>query len=208
MDSYEVSKFLGAACLALLVIFVPKTLIEMRLADHGAEQGSGTPVVPAPEGAKAPQPAKDPASGEEKKSDAAGANTPAPPAAPNPAGLDVAKVISLIGSANADAGKTAFGKCLACHTAEKGAGNKLGPNLWGVIGRPKGAITDFTGYSAAMKDKGGNWTFEELAQFIHKPGSVIQGTKMIFPGIKDPQAVADVLAYVRTLADTPAELPK
>lgn len=208
MDSYEVSKFIGAACLALLVIFVPKTLIEMRLADHGEERGSGTPAAHAPEGAKAPETAKAPASGEEKKADAAGADTHAPATAPAAAGLDVAKVISLVGSANADAGKTAFGKCLACHTAEKGAGNKLGPNLWGVVGRPKGSIADFTGYSAAMKEKGGNWSFEELAQFINKPGSVIQGTKMIFPGIKDPQAIADVLAYVRTLADTPAELPK
>ena len=206
MDSYEMSKIAGAACLALLFIFVPKTLIDMRLADQGAGHGTATPAVSAPEGAKAPEAGKAPAVGEEKKPGNAG--TAAPAAAPKASGFDAAKVTSLVGAANADAGKAAFGKCLACHTAAKGAGNKLGPNLWGVIGRARASIADFTGYSAALKAKAGNWTFEDLAQFINSPSSLVQGTKMIFPGIKDPQAIADVLAYIRTLADTPAELPK
>lgn len=200
MDSYELSKFAGAACLALLLIVGTRTLIDMRLADHGA----GTQATHAPEGAAAP--AK---SGEEKKADAGEAAAPAPAAgAPPKAGIDVAKVVSMIGSANADSGKAAFAKCAACHTAVKDAGNKLGPNLWGIVGRARASIADFPGYSTAMKSKGGNWTFEDLAQFINSPSSLVQGTKMIFPGIKDPQALADILAYIRTLSDTPAELPK
>ena len=81
-----------------------------------------------------------------------------------------------------------------------------GPNLWGIVGRPKGSQEGFN-YSAALKEKGGEWGYEELANFIHNPRSYIPGNKMAFAGIRDNAEIADLLAYLRTLSDNPPPLP-
>ena len=109
--------------------------------------------------------------------------------------------------ASADAGKAAFKKCAACHTPGKGGKNGTGPNLWGVVGAKRGVHDGFA-YSASLKEKAGDWTFESLANFLHNPKGYISGTKMAFGGIKDNAELADMLAYLRSLADTPAPLPQ
>ncbi len=102
---------------------------------------------------------------------------------------------SLMKIANFDNGAKIFKKCATCHNADKGGGNKIGPNLFAVSGRKKAAIADFK-YSEAMLKKGGSWTRDDLNLFLTKPKDFIPGTKMGFAGLKKPQDRADVIMYL------------
>lgn len=128
----------------------------------------------------------------------AGAVTP-------PAASDVA---TLLASANADSGKATFARvgCVACHSVGEGGKSGLGPNLYGIVNAPLGHMEGYT-YSAALKAKGGEWSYAELDKWLLKPSAYAPGTKMSFAGIADPKARTDVIAYLRTLAATPAPLP-
>ena len=75
-------------------------------------------------------------------------------------------------------------RCEQCHDLSKGGPNKIGPNLWGVVDRPRGAAASGFFYSSAMKAKGGTWTYEELFKFLKSPGAYIPGTKMSFAGLR------------------------
>jgi cytochrome c len=111
--------------------------------------------------------------------------------------------------AKADASKGAqFAKvCQTCHNFEKGAGPKIGPPLYGVVGRPIASIPGFA-YSDSLKGVGGNWTFEALNVMVGSPKAEASGTKMTYPGEHDPQKRADILAYLQTLSDSPVPFPK
>jgi cytochrome c len=122
-------------------------------------------------------------------------------------GFTFAKFAPMIAKGNADAGQDAFKKCAACHTPQKGGENKVGPNLWGVVDRPVASVAGFA-YSDATKAKGGTWGWEQLTNYIYKPAAAIPGNKMAFAGIQDEADLADIMAYLRKLSDTPAELPK
>jgi cytochrome c len=100
-------------------------------------------------------------------------------------------------AADAEAGKKAFNKCVACHAAEPGK-NKVGPSLWDVYGRKAGTGQGFM-YSAAMKDSGIVWDQANLSKYLEKPSDVIKGNKMAFAGIKDPTERENVIAYLQTL---------
>ena len=113
----------------------------------------------------------------------------------------------LLAKAEVSKGENAAKKCAACHTFDKGGRNLVGPNLWGIIGRPKGSEAGF-GYSAALKAKGGNWSIDDLSQFIINPRGYIPGTNMTFAGIQRGSERADLIAYLNTLSDNPAPLPK
>src|ERR1700745_2362251 len=104
-------------------------------------------------------------------------------------------------------GENSAKKCQPCHTFNKGGRNMVGPNLWGVVGRPRASEAGFN-YSAAMKAQGGNWTIDDLKQFINNPRGFIPGTNMTFAGIQRGGERADVIAYLNSLSDNPAPLPK
>ena len=102
-----------------------------------------------------------------------------------------------VAAADVEAGKVEFKKCALCHTAEPGK-NKIGPSLFGVVGR-KSASLDNYNYSEAMKKFDHTWTPENLDTYLADPRAVVPGTKMIFPGIKDEKERQDVIAYLETL---------
>ncbi len=115
-------------------------------------------------------------------------------------------VVKLLAKADAAKGEKAFGKCKACHTAEKGGKDRVGPNLWDVVGRAKGGHGGF-GYSDALKSKGGDWSYADLGHFLENPKGFAPGTKMGFAGVKKPEELADLLVYLRSLSDSPKPLP-
>lgn len=99
---------------------------------------------------------------------------------------------------NAANGKTVFSRCAICHSAGKGEGNRIGPNLFGVVGRKSGTAPGFN-YSAAMKNFGKVWTPQLLDTYLTHPAAVVPGTKMSFAGISNNGQRADVVAYLQTL---------
>ena len=182
MDTWEFNKIAGAVLSALLLIFGMATFIEIQMSHKPEKPGYELPVETT-----------------------TAADTSAPAAAQ--AGVNFAEIAGLLQKASAESGQAAFKRCTTCHTPDKGGRNMTGPNLWGIIGRQKGGADDYN-YSAAMKSKGGEWTYEELANFIHDPRGYIPGNKMAFAGIKDEAEIADLLAYLRTLSDNPPPLPQ
>ncbi len=121
--------------------------------------------------------------------------------------FDFKQLASQMGKANADNGQANFKLCAACHSVEKGGANRVGPNLYGIVGRGLGSVAGF-GYSDAVKAKGGSWDWEKLAGYLHDPRAAIPGNKMAFAGIKDMTDLADMLAYLGKIGDSPAALPK
>lgn len=113
----------------------------------------------------------------------------------------------LLAAADPAAGANVAKKCAACHSFEKGGPNKVGPDLWGVVGRDVGKHEGFS-YSSAMAEHGGQWSFEDLNDFIKSPKTHVPGTKMAFAGLSKETERADVIVYLRSLADSPVPLPE
>jgi cytochrome c len=132
----------------------------------------------------------------------AGAEAPKQAAAAAPA----VPLATLLAKADAAKGQAGTKVCATCHTFDKGAPGKIGPNLYGVVGRARGSVAGFA-YSDAMKAKGGDWTFEDINSFIGNPKAFVAGTKMGFGGEPDAGKRADIIAYLRTLSDSPVPLP-
>ncbi|MAZ16393.1 MAG: cytochrome c family protein [Ahrensia sp.] len=115
----------------------------------------------------------------------------------------------LLADADIAAGENVFKKCQACHTDDKGGANKVGPNLWGVVNRPVASHEGFKYSSAliAFAEGGTVWDYEHLNAFTHKPKDLVPGTAMGFAGLKKVEDRANLVAYLRTMADTPEPLP-
>ena len=118
----------------------------------------------------------------------------------NSENLESESIMALFASVSATDGAKVFSKCKACHSIAKDGGNKIGPALWGVIGRNAGAVTDYK-YSKAMLAHGKKWSFEEMNGFLIKPKEWVQGTKMSYAGLKDAKDRAAVILYMNENSD-------
>jgi cytochrome c len=176
MDSFEINKILGA------VLFTCLCLLGLNIAAGAIF----SPPEPSKPGYEIAIPEKPEGGG-------------AAPAAPQES------LGQLLASADPKRGESIAKVCQTCHTFEKGGPNKVGPNLWGVVGRPK--VEPGFNYSAAMKAKGGDWTIPELNDFLTSPRGYIPGTAMSFAGLPRPQQRADVIDFLNTLSDNPKPLP-
>ena len=118
----------------------------------------------------------------------------------------LASIKPLLASASIDDGAKVFKKCAACHSIDKGGANKIGPVLYGVLGRQVAAISDYK-YSKALASYDKNWTFEEMNGYLRKPQSYIKGTKMAFAGLRKEKDRASVILYLNQNSDNPLSLP-
>jgi cytochrome c len=119
----------------------------------------------------------------------------------------IASILGKVGTADAARGQVAFVKnCERCHHIELQKGNKSGPNLWGVVGRQKASIQNFS-YSETLRNWGGPWSYEDLNAFLWGPMITAPGIKMQFAGIEGEAERADLIAYLRIQSDKPEPLP-
>ncbi len=114
-------------------------------------------------------------------------------------------IMALFASTSAAEGAKVFKKCAACHSISEGGANKIGPALWGVLGRQAGSISEYK-YSKAMAAHGKKWSFEEMNGFLIKPKDWIKGTKMSFAGLKNAKERAAVILYMNENTNNPLPL--
>src|SRR5689334_2183223 len=178
MDSFELNKIMGA------VLFTCLCLLSLNI---GAEAlyHQAKPAKPGFEVAVTEKPA---------------AGGPAAAAQEEP-------IEKLFAAATIEKGENAAKKCAACHTFAKGEPNRVGPNLYGVVGRERGSATGFN-YSAGMKGKPGKWTVEDLNHFLQNPKGFIPGISMGFAGVPRGSERADLITFLNSKSDSPMYLPK
>ena len=177
MDSFEINKILGAVLGTCLLL----------LAVHIASGAIFTPATPAKPGYEIAVKEEQPAAG--------GAAAPAE-----------VPIAQLLASASPQQGEQSAKVCLTCHNLGKGQGNKVGPDLYGVVGRAVGSEAGFN-YSSALKAKGGTWTFDALNPWLANPRKDVSGTLMTFGGVPSEKQRADIIAYLNTLSKSPQPLP-
>lgn len=124
------------------------------------------------------------------------------------ASAEAAKPVEFyLATADAAKGEQVFKKCTACHNADKGGANALGPNLWNVLGEPIGKGVGGFAFSSALAGKGGNWDWKSLDTWLANPKKFAPGTKMTFAGLGNPEDRANVSAFLNAHDDAPLPLP-
>lgn len=107
-------------------------------------------------------------------------------------------IATLLASADLAKGEATFAKCASCHTINSGGANGIGPNLFGVVGKPVGSHVAGFAYSDALKGKGGDWSFDNLNEWLKSPKAFAPGTKMTFAGLSKPEDRANLIAWMNT----------
>jgi len=115
-------------------------------------------------------------------------------------------VKALMATADPVKGAQIAKKCSACHSFDKDGPNRVGPHLWGVLERQKASVPGYS-YSQAFTAQKGKWDYPDLFRYLYDPKTAIPGNKMSFMGLKKPEDIADVVAYLRSLSDNPTPLP-
>jgi len=180
MNGFELNKIAGAVLLAGLVAMLTAFAAEKMVVPTELEKPAYVVEV----------------------ADAGAAADAAAPAGPEP-------IEALIATADIAKGEVLAKACAACHGFDKGGPNKVGPNLWGIMGNIHAHLGDAFAYSTAMKalsDK--KWDYEAMNAFLYKPRVAIPGTKMGYAGMAKTQDRANLIAWMRTKADSPVPLPK
>jgi cytochrome c len=182
MDSFELNKLLGGLLGAAFVVFTIGIVSDSIFASPAPEKAGYAIEVAEEEG---------------------GGGGPAAP--------EIEPIAVRLASADAGAGESVYKKCAACHTADNGGANKVGPNLWDIVNRPIASHEGFS-YSGAMQEFAQDgtvvWDYQHLDDFLASPKGLVKGTAMGFAGIKKPDERADLIAYLHTLSDNPAPLPE
>ena len=177
MDSFEVNKIIAAVLVTVLLVFgIGKISDVIFHVEKPNVQGYKVEVKLAS------------SSSEESSSESQ---------------VDIAALLSM---GDIEHGKKVFKKCSACHMISSGGKNMIGPNLWEVIGRAAGSVSDYK-YSKAMVAYGKEWTFEEMNAYLIKPQAYIKGTKMAFAGLRKEKDRASVILYMNSKSSSPKPLP-
>lgn len=113
---------------------------------------------------------------------------------------------TLLATASIEGGKKVAKKCVQCHTFEKDGANRIGPNLWGIVGKKQASKPSFS-YSSAAQAMKADWTYDALNEFLFNPRKYLPGTKMSFAGLKSDSDRANIILYLRSLSPSPAPLP-
>jgi len=181
MDSFEINKIIAAVLLtALLVIGIGKftdILFHVEKPKQSAYRIEGLEVASASSSTDTT----------EKKA-------------------EVVDIKALLAMGDIAHGEKVFKKCSACHMIAADGKNMIGPNLWGVIGRTAGSVSDYK-YSKAMVAYAKEWSFEEMNSYLIKPQAYIKGTKMAFAGLRKEKDRASVILYMNSKGDNPKPLP-
>ena len=180
MDGFEINKIIAAIILTIVVIIGINKLADI-IYNVKVPEGIAYKVAAVAENKEISQ-GEDPKTGGE---------------------IDINAFLSL---GNAEHGKKVFKQCAACHSVSKGGGNKIGPALWGVIGRKAGSITDYK-YSKGMSGLSKTWDFESMNAFLTKPKDYVKGTKMAYAGLKKEKDRASIIIYLNERGDSPLLLP-
>ena len=176
MDSFELNKIGGAALATLLAIFVVSMLSEVLLEAEYPETNAFGEIAVA----------------------AAATGEPEEEA--------VLPLAERLAAGNAGAGERLAKRCAACHTFDASGANKVGPNLWGILGSSRARDGDFA-YSSALAGLGGDWGYAELDTFLDNPKGDVPGTKMGFAGLRDAADRANVILFLRQNSETVLPLP-
>ena len=180
MDGYTINKYAGGLIAAVLVVFLLGKVGNLAIHPKKLDKQvySETPLV------------------NEETTIAASSKTP----------KEEVPFPILLANASVDKGLKVSKKCSSCHNFVKDGANKVGPNLWNMINRPKANVEGFA-YSKALAEYGGKWGYEELAEFLYKPKKFVKGTKMNFAGLKDVQDRANLVLFLRQQSENPVPLP-
>jgi cytochrome c len=182
MDSFEINKIIAAVLLTVLIIIgigkFTDILFHVEKPKESAYKIEGLEVVST----------SGPSTGAETKI------------------VEAVDVKSLLAMGDLGHGEKVFKKCTACHQIASDGKNMIGPNLWGVIGRTAGSVSDYK-YSKAMIAYGKKWTFEEMNSYLIKPQGYVKGTKMAFAGLRKEKDRASVILFMNSKSSSPKPLP-